>query len=164
MASPTSAPSVDALLARLEQRIDDRPKSHLSSEEQIHIAVAAALDRKAEDAKVLHLGTRSDVSDYFFLCSGTNERQVQAIADHVEESLRRAGVKPLHVEGFRNARWVLMDYGGDLVIHVFHRAARDFYDLERLWGDAPDVTERYTAPLDDGPLDEPPLDEASASA
>ncbi|MEM8932664.1 MAG: RsfS/YbeB/iojap family protein, partial [Acidobacteriota bacterium] len=53
--------------------------------------------------------------------------------------------RPLHVEGFRNARWVLMDYGGDLVIHVFHRDARGFYDLERLWSDAPDVTERYTA-------------------
>ena len=105
----------------------------------MRLAVAAALDRKAEEAKVLHLGELSDVSDYFFLCSGGNQRQVQAIAEHIEDVLRRAGIRPLHIEGFRNARWVLMDYGGDLVIHVFHRDARSFYDLERLWRDVPTV-------------------------
>ncbi|MEM8934716.1 MAG: RsfS/YbeB/iojap family protein, partial [Acidobacteriota bacterium] len=78
MATPTPVPSADALLERLQNRTDDRPKSDLSSEEQLGLVVAAALDRKAEDLKVLHLGELSDVSDYFVLCSGGSQRQVQA--------------------------------------------------------------------------------------
>lgn len=102
-------------------------------------AVAAAEDRKAVDLKVLHLQQVSDFTDYFLICSGTNERQVQAIADAVEERLRANKVRPLHIEGYNRAQWVLLDYG-DLVVHVFLEEPRRYYALERLWGDAPDVT------------------------
>jgi len=107
--------------------------------QRVREAVAAAEDRKALDLKVLHLQQVSDFTDYFVICSGTNERQVQAIADAVQERLRANRVRPLHVEGYNRGQWVLLDYG-DLVVHVFQEEPRRFYALERLWGDAPDVT------------------------
>ena len=109
---------------------------------RVRAAVAAAEDRKAVDLKVLHLQQVSDFTDYFLICSGTNERQVQAIADAVEERLRANKVRPLHIEGYNRAQWVLLDYG-DLVVHVFLEEPRRYYALERLWGDAPDVTANF---------------------
>ena len=105
--------------------------------------VAAARDRKAEDLKVLHVGEVTHFTDYFLLCSGTNTRQVQAIADGVEERLRPRKRRPLNVEGYQAGQWVLLDYG-DFVMHVFLQERRRFYGLERLWGDAPDVTEEMS--------------------
>ena len=105
-------------------------------------AVSAALDRKAQDLRVLHLGRVTDFTDYFLICSGTSDRQVQAIADAIQERLRVEKVRPLHVEGYNRAQWVLLDYG-DLVVHVFQEEPRRFYALERLWGDAPDVTDTF---------------------
>lgn len=105
-------------------------------------AVSAALDRKAQDLRVLHLGRVTDFTDYFLICSGTSDRQVQAIADAIQERLRAEKVRPLHVEGYSRAQWVLLDYG-DLVVHVFQEEPRRFYALERLWGDAPDVTDTF---------------------
>lgn len=99
----------------------------------------AALDHKATDLKVLHLEPVTDFTDYFLICSGSNSRQVQAIADAVAQKLVASRVKPLHVEGQSEAKWVLMDYG-DFVVHVFDDERRGFYALERLWSDAPDVT------------------------
>lgn len=107
--------------------------------QRVREAVVAADDRKALDLKVLHLQKVSDFTDYFLICSGTSERQVQAIADGVQERLRANRVRPLHVEGYNRGQWVLLDYG-DLVVHVFQEEPRRFYALERLWGDAPDVT------------------------
>jgi ribosome-associated protein len=109
---------------------------------RVRAAVAAAEDRKAVDLKVLHLQQVSDFTDYFLICSGTNERQVQAIADAMEERLRANKVRPLHIEGYNRAQWVLLDYG-DLVVHVFLEEPRRYYALERLWGDAPDVTAQF---------------------
>jgi ribosome-associated protein len=109
---------------------------------RVREAVATAEDRKAVDLKVLHLEKVSDFTDYFLICSGSNERQVQAIADAVQERLRRDHVRPLHVEGYNRGQWVLLDYG-DLVVHVFQEEPRRFYALERLWGDAPDVTAAF---------------------
>lgn len=106
---------------------------------RVREAVAAAEDRKAIDLRVLHLAAISDFTDYFLIASGSSERQVQAIADAVEERLRAVGVRPLHVEGYNRGHWVLLDYG-DLVVHVFEAQTRSFYSLERLWADAPDVT------------------------
>lgn len=106
---------------------------------KVRSAVAAADDRKAIDLKVLHLEKVTDFTDYFLLCSGTSERQVQAIADAVLERLREEKVRPLHMEGYNRGQWVLLDYG-DFVVHVFQEEPRKFYALERLWGDAPDVT------------------------
>ncbi len=110
----------------------------------IRVAVATALERKAEDLVVLDLAKVSDFTDHFLICSGINERQVQAIADAVLKKVRAAGARPLHVEGLNRGRWVLLDYGGELVIHVFLEETRRFYSLERLWSDAPDVTAEYT--------------------
>ena len=109
---------------------------------RVREAVAAAEDRKAHDVRVLHLGKVTDFTDYFLICSGTSDRQVQAIADGIQERLRAEKVRPLHVEGYTRAQWVLLDYG-DLVVHVFQEEPRRFYALERLWGDAPDVTDGF---------------------
>jgi ribosome-associated protein len=111
---------------------------------RVRQAVAAAEDRKAFDLAVLHLQPVSDFTDYFILCSATNERQVQAIADAVQENLRAARKRPLHVEGYNKGLWVLLDYG-DFVLHIFQEEPRRFYSLERLWGDAPDVTAEFRA-------------------
>lgn len=111
---------------------------------QIQVAVDAALDRKAEELLVLDLAAISDFTDHFLICNGTNERQVQAIADNVTRQLREGGLKPLHVEGLRHGRWILLDYGAEMVIHIFLDETRRFYALERLWADAPDVTSQFT--------------------
>ena len=96
----------------------------------------AARDKKAEDLVVLDLRGLSDVTDYFVVCHGSSDRQVLAIAQNVEERLRGdLGLKPAHVEGRALAEWVLMDYI-DFVVHVFVAEKRDFYRIERLWGDA----------------------------
>ncbi|HVS00922.1 MAG TPA: ribosome silencing factor [Thermoanaerobaculia bacterium] len=109
---------------------------------RVREAVSAAEDRKAVELRVMYLEKVTDFTDYFVICSGTNERQVQAIADAVDATLRAEGVRPLHVEGYNRAQWVLLDYG-DLVVHIFQEETRRFYGLERLWGDAPDVTAEF---------------------
>ncbi len=106
-------------------------------------AVAAVRDRKGCGLRVLHLEPVTEVTDYFLICSANSQRQVQAIADGVKDSLRTGeGIRPLHVEGQAGANWVLLDYG-DFVVHVFDEQTRSFYDLERLWADAPDVTREF---------------------
>ncbi len=107
---------------------------------ELRDVVAAAEDRKALDLRVLALGDISDFTDFFVVCSGRSDRQVQAIAEGIQRRLRDAGARPLHVEGGRQGRWVLLDYG-DIVVHVFDPETRAYYGLERLWGDAPDVTQ-----------------------
>ncbi len=103
--------------------------------DKVKVAVAAAEDKKASEVTVLKLIEVTTFADYFVICSGNSARQVQAIANEIEESLRNQKVRPLHIEGYKNAEWVLMDYG-PLIIHVFTEQARRFYDLERLWRDA----------------------------
>jgi ribosome-associated protein len=98
-------------------------------------AVRAALDKKAKDVVVLDLRHTPAFTDFFVVCSGQNTRQVQAIADAVEEALRAAKVRPSHVEGYDRAEWVLMDFF-TFIVHVFTPQTREFYSLERLWGDA----------------------------
>lgn len=111
---------------------------------RVRLAVNAADDRKALDLKVLELARVTDFTDYFLICSGGSDRQVQAIADAVDETLRAQKVRPLHAEGYNNGHWVLLDYG-DFIVHVFDEETRRFYGLERLWADAPEVTERFRA-------------------
>ncbi len=98
-------------------------------------AISAVLDKKASQVVVLDLRHTPAFTDFFVLCSGQNSRQVKAIADSVEEALRAAGVRPAHVEGYDRADWVLMDFF-TFIVHVFAPHTRDFYSLERLWGDA----------------------------
>ena len=102
---------------------------------EVTTAVNAALDKKAHDVVVLDLRETPAFTDFFVLCSGQTQRQVKAIADAVEETLRAAKVRPAHVEGYDRAEWVLMDFFS-FIVHVFTPQTRSFYALERLWGDA----------------------------
>ena len=102
---------------------------------EVTSAVAAALDKKAADIVVLDLRHTPAFTDFFMVCSGHNSRQVKAIADNIEDTLRQAGVRPAHVEGYDRGEWILMDFF-TLIVHVFAPQKRDFYGLERLWGDA----------------------------
>lgn len=100
---------------------------------QVATAVRACQSKKAENISVLQLDAQaSGFTDYFVLCSGGNPRQVQAIADEIDQKLSAHGVQPKHTEGYSQADWVLMDYV-DFVVHIFSESARKFYDLERLW-------------------------------
>ena len=115
-----------------------------SIEDRVRVAVTAALDKKALDLDVLQVGQLTSIADYFILASATNERQSAAIADSIVDQLRdQLKVKPLLVEGATPGRWVLLDYG-DFIVHIFTEDVRRFYGLERLWGDAPNVTAEYT--------------------
>lgn len=103
--------------------------------ERTLLCAEAALGRKAADLVVLDISEISSVADRFVICSGRSDTQVQAIADAIEEHLRRHGQRPLAIEGRERGQWVLMDYG-DVVVHVFYAPVRAFYDLERLWSRA----------------------------
>jgi ribosome-associated protein len=103
---------------------------------QVSEAISACQDKKAEEIAVLELEKESGAfTDYFVVCSGTNPRQIQAISDEVEGRLQKAGLRPTHVEGYKLAEWVLLDYV-DFVVHIFSEKSRKYYDLERLWKSA----------------------------
>jgi ribosome-associated protein len=99
-------------------------------------AASACGERKAVDGVVLDLRGVTDATDAFLIVSGTSDTHVRAIAEHVVETLRLRGVRAHHIEGMAAGRWVLLDFV-DFVVHVFHPVLREFYQLERLWGDAP---------------------------
>jgi ribosome-associated protein len=98
-------------------------------------AIAAAHDKKASNVVVLNLRKSSAFTDYFILCTGQNIRQVTAITDAIQDALRALKLRPTHVEGYDRAEWVLMDYF-DFIVHVFTPSTREFYSLDRLWGQA----------------------------
>jgi ribosome-associated protein len=101
--------------------------------QQVSQAIGACVEKKAEDVAILQMEKDSGAfTDYFVVCSGSNPRQVQAISDEVEQRLEKFGLHPTHVEGYKQAEWVLLDYV-DFVVHVFSQKARKYYDLERLW-------------------------------
>jgi ribosome-associated protein len=110
-----------------------------STRQQIHTALLACENKKAEDVAVLQMDKNASFTDYFVIASGSNPRQIQAISDEVEERLAQAGLRPTHTEGYQQAEWVLLDYV-DFVVHVFSPSARKFYDLERLWKSAKRLT------------------------
>lgn len=112
--------------------------SELSAEEKAAVSSQAATDKKATDVVVLDMRQASSFTDYFLICTGGSERQVQSIADAIDEQMSRHGVESLGVEGYQDAHWILMDYG-DVVVHVFSQDTRDFYDLEQLWSTAPKI-------------------------
>ncbi len=105
---------------------------------QVSLAVSAALDKQSVDIAVLDLRKATGFTDFFVICSGTNPRQIRAIADGVRETLAANGVKPAHVEGYERSEWVLLDYF-DFIVHIFAQETRTFYGLERLWGNAETV-------------------------
>ncbi len=108
----------------------------LSGSEIAEIGAEAALDRKANEVVVLDLRGLSSVADFFIICSGNSDTHVEGIANIIEEKLDENGAKLWHREGGRRASWILLDYI-DVIVHIFTEEAREFYSLERLWGDAP---------------------------
>ena len=110
--------------------------STLNAPRDLVRAADLVAERKARDLLLLDLRGLSNATDYFLVASGTSDLHARSIAEHVIDELKKENVRPSHVEGLRSGRWVLIDYI-DFVVHVFHPAAREFYQLERLWGDAP---------------------------
>ena len=108
------------------------------SKEMVKIAVKALEDKKGEDIRVIDIQKVSILADYFIIASGSNTSQVQAMADSVEEELGKAGHECRQVEGYNTANWILMDYN-DIIVHVFSREDRLFYDLERIWRDGKQI-------------------------
>lgn len=106
----------------------------MDSKELTKIAVKALEDKKGEDIKVIDIREVSVLADYFIIADGSNASQVQAMADNVQEELLKVGCESRQVEGYHTANWILMDYG-DIIVHVFSREDRLFYDLERIWRD-----------------------------
>jgi ribosome-associated protein len=102
------------------------------------LCTRAALDKKAFDLVVFDVAGLTSIGDYLVICTGRSDRQVQSIAQGIEDELRAAGVRPISTEGVRRGHWVLLDYG-DVIVHVFYQPVREFYDLERLWEHAPRV-------------------------
>ncbi len=102
--------------------------------EMTRIAIEALEDKKAEDIKIIDISQVSVMADYFIIANGSNRNQVQALIDNVEEKLHKAGYNPKQIEGYDTANWVLMDYL-DIIVHVFDRENRLFFDLERIWRD-----------------------------
>jgi ribosome-associated protein len=109
------------------------------SRERALLCINASLEKKAKDLTILNLKEISAFTDYFIICSGTSDRQVRAIAAAIQENLKKAEILPLGIEGEAAGRWVLMDYD-DVIIHIFLESVRTFYDLERLWAEAPRMT------------------------
>jgi ribosome-associated protein len=105
---------------------------------RIVTALSAASDKKALAPSILDLRAVANFTDFFLIVSGTNTRQVQAIADEVVERLKKDGTRAARIEGYNTAEWILVDYG-DFIVHIFDDKARQFYDLERLWREAPRV-------------------------
>lgn len=102
--------------------------------ELVEIAVRALEDKKAEELHIIDISEVSTIADYFIIANGTNKSQIQTLADHVEEALGRAGLPLKQMEGYDTANWILMDYR-DIIIHIFDKENRLFYDLDRIWRD-----------------------------
>ena len=111
-------------------------KKDLDSRKRALLCTNASLEKKAKDLVILKVKEISAFADYFIICSGSSDRQVRAIADAIQENLKLAGILPLGIEGEAAGQWILMDYD-DVIIHIFLETVRTFYDLERLWSEAP---------------------------
>ena len=109
-----------------------------NSKKMAKLAIEALEDKKAEDIKIIDISGVSVLADYFIIANGNNTNQVQAMIDNVEETLGKAGYTPKQIEGYNAANWVLMDYT-DVIVHVFDKENRLFYDLERIWRDGKEV-------------------------
>jgi ribosome-associated protein len=125
----------------------DEKEELMQKEAELAEAIEAALDKKAQELVWLDLSDVCSFTDNFVICTGTSSRHNQSIADNVEAKLKAAGIRPLHVEGYNEGEWILMDYV-DFVVHIFSARAREFYDLERLWraGKRRDVQELIGQP------------------
>ena len=121
----------------------------ISSWDKVLLLTRFALEKKARDLVVLEVRELTSIADYFIICSGSSDRQVQSIAQGIEENLNEAGHSLLSVEGANRGHWVLMDFS-DVIVHIFYEPVREFYDLEGLWGHAPrvELPEPYSTLVD----------------
>jgi ribosome-associated protein len=110
----------------------------LNSWEKALLLSRFALDKKSYDLVLMEVRDVTSIADYFLICSGRSDRQVQSIAQGIQENLGKLGIVPLSIEGLSRGQWVLMDYS-DVIVHIFYQPVRDFYELEELWGHAPRV-------------------------
>ncbi|MBI5674737.1 MAG: ribosome silencing factor [Nitrospirae bacterium] len=108
------------------------------SKEKALKAANTAVDKKAADTVILELTDLSTIADYFIICTGENPAQIKAISEAIKEGFQKKNILPIGIEGLKFVRWVLMDYG-DIIVHIFSREARNFYELERFWIDAPRI-------------------------
>jgi ribosome-associated protein len=121
----------------------------ISSWDKVLLLTRFALEKKARDLVVLEVRELTSIADYFIICSGSSDRQVQSIAQGIEENLSEAGHSLLSVEGANRGHWVLMDFS-DVIVHIFYEPVREFYDLDGLWGHAPrvELPEPYSTLVD----------------
>jgi ribosome-associated protein len=121
----------------------------ISSWDKTLLLARFALEKKACNLVVMEVREHTSIADYFIICSGRSDRQVQSIAQGIDENLSAAGLAPLSVEGANRGHWVLMDFS-DVIVHIFYEPVREFYDLEGLWGDAPriELPEPYSTLVD----------------
>lgn len=121
----------------------------ISSWDKVLLLTRFALEKKARDLVVLEVRELTSIGDYFIICSGSSDRQVQSIAQGIEDNLGEAGHSPLSVEGANRGHWVLMDFS-DVIVHIFYEPVREFYDLDGLWGHAPrvELPEPYSTLVD----------------
>lgn len=110
----------------------------ITTRETLIRCAVLAQEKKAMNIRALDVRKTASFTDYFLVCSGTSDRQVSTIADHIEGTLRKDGIRPFVVEGLKEGRWALLDYS-DFVVHIFLDEVRDFYKFDRLWGAAPEV-------------------------
>lgn len=130
----------------------------ISSWDKALLLTRFALEKKARDLVVMDVRDVTSIADYFIICSGSSDRQVQSIAQGIEENLSAAGHRPLSVEGVHRGHWVLMDFS-DVIVHIFYEPVREFYDLEGLWSHAPrvELPEPYSTLVDQFQAAEHPL-------
>lgn len=111
-----------------------------NAKQMARIAYQALTEKKGEDVRAIQITEIATFADYFIIADGTNPSQVGALVDNVEEKMSKAGYEPKRIEGIRNSNWILMDYG-DIIVHVFLKEDRLFYDLERIWKDGKEISE-----------------------
>ena len=130
-----------------------------TSDAELDVYVKSALGKKARNPVLLDVGHLTSLADAFLICHGTSNRQVSAIAEHIQRDLKKKGIKALSVDGLKEGHWVLMDYG-HVVIHVFFESTRSFYNLEGLWSDARRIQTESLKQVVDFPDDDCEVDES----
>jgi len=110
----------------------------MNQNEKLKLIAKAADSKRADDIKIIKIADLTIISDYFVIANGSSSTQTKAIADEIEFKMKEAGVFPLRTEGYQGANWIILDYG-DIVVHVFYKETRDFYNLERLWNDGEEI-------------------------
>ena len=111
----------------------------MENNSNVRMIYKALDEKKAENIKILYIGDVSIIADYFIVATGNNQSQIDALTDSVEKTATEAGMELKSIEGIKNSQWILMDYG-DIIIHILSKEGRDYYNLEHIWGDCPEIT------------------------